>query len=99
MEPNPDRDKQIQSYVPIIQDFATKHKRQTQAQAHHEIKIQYQYERITFSTSSIQQTCEIHYSYFSKASDFSITSFVEAPFSIFLLFKSKISMHNLHSFS
>jgi len=50
MEPNPDRGKQTQSYVPTIQDFAIKSNRQIQTQTHPthpEIKIQNQYESLT----------------------------------------------------
>ena len=50
MEPNPDRGRQIQSYVPTIQDFAIKPKSQFQKRTHPmhpEIKIQNQYESLT----------------------------------------------------
>jgi len=47
MEPNPDKGKQIQSYIPTIQAYAIKSKSQTQTQAHPEIKIENQYENLT----------------------------------------------------
>ena len=50
MEPNSDKGKQTQSYVPTIQDFVIKPKSQIQTQTcrtHREIKIQNQYESIT----------------------------------------------------
>ncbi|KAJ8422239.1 hypothetical protein Cgig2_014960 [Carnegiea gigantea] len=57
MEPNPERRKQIQSYVPTIQDFAIKPESQIQSQTHPmhpKMKIQNQYESLTRKVSFLK---------------------------------------------
>jgi len=101
MEPNPYNGKQIQSYVPTIQDFAIKPNGQIQTQTlpmYPEIKIPIWKPYWIFS-SRIQLSCEIRRSYDSKASSISTTSLIKTQILILLLFEIKIWIDNFYTFS
>jgi len=101
MEPNPKKRKQIQSYVPTIQDFAIKPKSQIQMQIHpmHPEITESIWKPYGIFTFSIKPSYEVHPSYYSKASNILTTSLIETPIFILLLFKIKIWIDNFFSIS